>query len=99
MGLIYTTEEREYAAYDGRCEKRQKTLYIATMNFVKYFMELGDTQTTAESKVSQVSTESASYLYAYVLGNKDPLIASINNSTLSFMDDEAKSKLIGDLSI
>lgn len=99
MGVIYTTDERAYAAYDERCEQRKKTLYIATMNFVDYFVSLGDEVVTAQSKVAQLSTEVNPTIYGYVLGNTQPLIDAINASTLSHMDDDAKNKLIGDLTI
>lgn len=99
MSIIYSTSEREYAAYDERCEQRKKTLYIATMNFVDYFMSLGDDKPTAQSKVAQVSTEVNSTLYGYVLGNTQPLIDAINASTLPYMDAAAKAKLTGDLTL
>lgn len=98
MGVIYTTDEREYAAYDERCELRKKTLYVATMNFVNYFVSLGDDLSTAQSKVAQVSTEVNPTIFGYVLGNVQPLIDAINASTLPFMDAAAKAKLTGDLS-
>lgn len=98
MSIIFTSNEREYSDYSQRCDFRQKTIYIATMNFVDYFIELGDDKPTAESKVSQLSTEVATFLYAFVLGNKNPLIDYINSSTLPFMDADAKNKIISDLS-
>lgn len=84
-------------AYNLRSSSREQVLFTATMNFVQYFIDLGDDKPTSESKVSQLSTEVAAYLYAYVLGNKQPLIDGINNSTLPFMDAAAKQKLITDL--
>lgn len=86
-----------YSSYESRCYARNKILSVATMNFVQYFVDSGDDKPTAESKVSQISTEVAAYLYAYVLGNKQPLIDGINNSALPFMDAAAKAKLVGDL--
>jgi hypothetical protein len=83
--------------YSYRCDTRQLTLLTATMNFVQYFIDLGDDQATANAKVSELSTEVAVYLYAYVLGNKQPLIDGVNNSTLPFMDQTAKDSLINDL--
>lgn len=94
MKSLLTTEDDTVNLYCGRCDLRQLQLLTATMNFVEYFINLGDDQPTAESKVSQVSTECASFLYAYVLGNKAPLLESINNSTLPFMDAPAKQFLI-----
>jgi hypothetical protein len=69
----------------------------ATMNFVLYFTELGDSKEIAESKVTQLSTECSSYLYAFVLGNTNALIDCINSSSLLFMDDLAKQKITSDL--
>ena len=83
--------------YAERNARRQQTLEEATMNFVAYFMGLGDTKAVAESKVAAVSTEVAAYLYPYILGNTQPLIDSINASALSHMDAAAKAKLTGDL--
>lgn len=95
--MIVPIDRQDIPAYAERCNTRQDTLIIATMNFVQYFIGLGDDKPTAESKVSQLSTEVASYLYAYVLGNKQPLIDGITNSNLPFMDAAAKQKLISDL--
>ena len=95
----WTSSERSYAAYDARCENRKKTLYIATMEFVAYFMGLGDDQATAEDKVGQVSDEVSAQLFPYVLGRTQPLLDAIQASTLPFMDQAAKDKLIGDLTI
>jgi hypothetical protein len=80
MGL---TNDKTYSAYQLRTAKREKQLFIATMEFVAYFMSLGDDHT----------------LYAYVLGRTQPLIDAINASTLPFMDAAAKAKLTGDLTI
>lgn len=95
--MIVPIDRQDIPAYADRCSKRQDQLIIATMNFVQYFIGLGDDQSTAETKVSQLSTEVAAYLYAYVLGNKTPLINGINNSSLSFMDQAAKDYLINQL--
>lgn len=83
--------------YISRCYNREFTLNSATMNFIDYFINLGDDKNTAETKVTDLSTEVAAYLYAYVLGNKIPLINAINNSTLPFMDVDAKTFLINEL--
>lgn len=85
--------------YELRSEERERILMLATMNFVAYFIGLGDDQATAENKVSQISTEVAALLYIYTLGNTQPLIDLINASTLPFMDAAAKAKLTGDLII
>ena len=95
--MIVPIDRPDIPAYADRCSKRQDVLIEATMNFVKYFVDLGDDQGTAETKVSELSTEVASYLYAYVLGNKQPLLNGINNSSLPFMDAAAKQKLTTDL--
>jgi hypothetical protein len=96
--MIVPIDRQDIPAYADRCSKRQDQLMIATMNFVEYFVKLGDDQSTAEAKVTEVSTEVAAYLYAYVLGNKAPLINSIHTSSLPFMDEAAKDSLINDLS-
>lgn len=92
------SDNDEVVFYGARCDLRETKIMTATMSFVNYFIGLGDDKELAESKVTQVSTEVASYLYAYVLGNKIPLIDGINNSTLPFMDANAKAELISYLS-
>lgn len=86
-------------SYAERNAMRQTKMNEATMAFVQYFVDLGDDLPTAESKVAQLSTEVAAYLYPYVLGNTQPLIDGINASTLPHMDQAAKDKIIGDLTI
>lgn len=83
--------------YTERNAKRSRTLEEATMEFVKFFMGKGDDLATAQGKVAQVSTEVAAFLYPFILGNTQPLIDGIQASTLPHMDQEAKDKLIGDL--
>jgi hypothetical protein len=63
------------------------------------FMAKGDEKSVAEQKVSDISTEISAFLYVYTLGNKQPLINSINGSVLPFMDAEAKAALIGFLTV
>lgn len=77
---------------------RQNTLDESTMAFVKYWMDLGDDQATAESKVGQLSTECAALIYPYVMGNISALIDAINASSLPFMDQAAKDFIIDKLS-
>jgi len=84
--------------YHERNLERQTQMETATTNFISFFVESGDDLATAQQKVSDVSTESANWLFPYVLGNKQPLIDSINNSTLIFMDETAKLFLINELS-
>lgn len=91
--MPYIIEDFTANSYSLRCTRREATLMEATMNFVQYFMDLGDDKGTADAKVAEVSTEVAAYLYAYVLGNKGPLINGINNSSLPFMDQAAKDYL------
>jgi hypothetical protein len=57
-------------------------------------MGLGDDQTTAESKVNDISSETAPFLYVYTLGNSTPLFDAINSSVLAHMDAPAKTELI-----
>ena len=90
---------RAYGAYKIRNEAREEQLVKATMEFVVYFIELGDDHATANGKVAQLSTEVAALLYVYTLGNTQPLLDAIQASTLPHMDQAAKDKLIGDLTI
>lgn len=109
MARLWKKSQVTTASYYQRCDDREITLMTATMNFVGYFILLdnsGDNdptkKTNAEIKVAQVSTEVAPYLYAYRLGNKQPLIDAINNidiAVMPFMNASAKSKLTTDLSI
>lgn len=95
--MSYFIEDQVTNAYNARCIGRQTQLMQATMDFIEYFVNLGDDRATAESKVTQLSTETATYLYAYVLGNKQPLIDEINASSLPFMDAAAKQELVSHL--
>ena len=99
MGKVFKKGETYIAKYDMRTSEREKTLMKATMNFVAYFMGLGDAQIDAEIKVSNVSTDVAPYLYAYTLGNKVPLINAIQNCNLAFMNQDAKDYLINALTV
>jgi len=96
--MIYPIDRQDIPAYAERCTQRQNKLIEVTMNFVKYFMELGDDRVASETKVSEVSTEVAPYLYAYVFGNKTPLLDTINLCKLPFMDVTTKEFLIEQLS-
>lgn len=90
-------EDEELQSYINRNKNRENRLNTSTVNFINYFVNLGDDITTARNKVSELSNETAQYIYVYILGNTTPLINCINNSTLPFMDDDAKAKLVGDL--
>ena len=81
--------------YEERNLIRQKTLNEATMQFVAYFIGLGDDLQTAENKVSQLSNEVASFIYPFILGNTQRLKDEINASSLPFMDQGAKDAIIG----
>lgn len=85
------------SSYSDRNLLRQQLIEESTMNFIQYFIDLGDDRATANLKVSELSTEVAQYIYIYILGNTQPLINSINSSSLSFMDSNAKLKIVGDL--
>jgi len=85
------TGDKTYVLYMNRVREREFTLGKATMDFVGYFMGLGDDQATAEQKVTDLSTEVAALLYVYTLGNTQPLIDGINASALPFMDAAAKA--------
>jgi hypothetical protein len=84
--------------YHERNLARQMKQEEATTEFINYFIEMGDDLPTAQDKVSQVSSESALWLYPYILGNTQPLIDSINASALVFMDENAKTFIIEKLS-
>jgi hypothetical protein len=90
--------EKLTQTYHERNLQRQQELETATTNLIKFFVDSGDDLLTAKQKVSDVSSGSAQWLFPYVLGNKQPLIQSINDSTLPFMDSTAKTFLINELS-
>ena len=81
----------------NRMRQREWTLGQSTMNFIGYFMSLGDTQEVAEGKVTELSTDIAALLYVYALGNTQPLIDAINASALPFMDAAAKAFIVNQL--
>lgn len=85
--------------YHERNQKREQIIEEATMDFVAYFMGLGDDLATAQQKVSDVSSEVALWLYPFVLGNRQPLYDAIQASTLPFMDQAAKDFLLAALQI
>jgi len=87
----------ETKAYVGRSEGRNELIHKGTLQFVGYFMSLGDIQEDAEAKVTEVSTEVSQHLFVYILGNKTPLINAINASSLTYMDAAAKAYLISTL--
>jgi hypothetical protein len=91
------TGDKNYVLYMDRVRNREFTLGKATMDMVAYFIGLGDDQATAEDKVGQISDDVAAHLYQYTLGRIQPLLNGIQASTLPFMDQAAKDKLIGDL--
>jgi len=90
MGLTITYQERNMM--------RQNRLDESTMAFVAYFMGLGDDQIIAEGKITELSTECAAFIFAYVMGNISALINAINSSSLPFMDQAAKDFIINQLS-
>jgi hypothetical protein len=96
--MIPYNEDEHIESYIQRNKIRETKLFQATIDFVGYFVDLGDDLLTAQNKVSQLSGEVSQYIYVYVLGNTKPLIDAINDSTLPFMDEAAKLKLVGDLS-
>lgn len=83
--------------YISRTKQREFILMTATIKLVNYFISLGDSQIVAEEKVTTLSTEISPYLYVYTLGNNNPLFNAINASTLNFMNEAAKVKIINDL--
>lgn len=100
MGKEFNRGEGYVAKYNMRTDQREKTLMKATMNFVGYFIALGNTELEAQTKVSQVSTHVAKYLYVYTLGNVSPLVNEIQNIDeieMPFMNQAAKDYLINGL--
>jgi len=95
--IIVPTEN--VADYISRNNFREVKLCIATMSQIQYFVDNGDDRATAKSKVSQISSEVALWIYPYVLGNMSPLLNAINNSKLEFMDANAKTFLINNLTV
>ena len=85
--------------YEQRNARRMTTLNLATVEFIKYFILLGVSIPTAEEQVAELSTEVSLYLFPFVLGNTQPLLDSIQASTLSFMNQEAKDALISYLTV
>jgi len=106
---LWKKEQLVTAKYDKRCDDREVKLMEATMGFVAYFISLdasADTDlvklTNVNAKVTQVSTAVAHLLYAYRLGNTQPLIDSISlidEVTYPYMDAAAKAFLINELTI
>jgi len=102
MAKIFTKRESYIAKYDFRTSSREKTLMKATMDFIAYFMSLGDTKEEAETKVGEVSGIVSAYLYVYTLGNVSPLLNAINSideNTMPFMNQAAKDNLISGLTV
>jgi hypothetical protein len=97
--MSYLFEDFDTAMYNARCIAREATLKEATIKFIRYFVGLGDTPEIAQEKVSKISSETALYLYPYVLGNVHDLLNAINNSSLEFMDEAAKQELTGYLTV
>jgi hypothetical protein len=92
-------ENENIMSYRQRNKLREDRLFQATVNFIDYFVNLGDDISIAQDKVSQLSTEVSQYTYIYILGNTRPLITAINDSVLPFMDGDAKNKITNDLLI
>jgi hypothetical protein len=103
---LWEQDQIVVAEYSKRCDEREITLMNGTMNFVVYFIMLDNSndedevkKLNAEIKVAQLSTEIAPFLYAYRLGNTQPLINGIQNSNLEYMDQSAKDYLINYLTL
>jgi hypothetical protein len=84
--------------YEERNLSRQTQLNEATVSFEQYFINLGDDLATAKSKISQLSSEIAQFIYPYILGNM-ALITEINASELAFMDADAKAFITNALTL
>lgn len=97
MKIMWKKGEEEFARYAKRNAKREKKIIISTVNLVSYFMTLGDTSEEANLKVSSLSNEVKSNISIFILGNTQPLIDAIQNSTLEHMTTEAKDFIISQL--
>jgi hypothetical protein len=98
----FKESEKYVSAYISRSDYRQRVLMKATMDFVAYFIALGDDQATAEDKVGQVSDAVNQWLFPYVLGRTQNLIDAINaidGVAMPFMDTAAKDFLTQKLTI
>ena len=84
-----------------RDQSRWMRLNHATGTLKQHFVDGGDSQAQAKSKVRQLSTEVSEMggepIMNYILGNKQPLKNKINNSALSFMDTAAKLVIVNKL--
>jgi hypothetical protein len=84
--------------YEMRNEIRQMKLNSATMNQIEWFIiNQGIDPETARNQMRELSSEVATWLYPYVMGNTSPLINAIEISELSFMSQEAKEYLVNNL--
>ncbi|GEM_PF-4935191 len=88
------TDTPQVNQYSLRNKQRQYNVEQATVSMVNWFISKGSTTEQAYVKVQQLSNEVAINLYIYVLGNTQPLIDSVNNSLLYFMDAETKEYLV-----
>lgn len=94
---LFKSSDEVYIDYKKRTDAREWTLLKATSNFKEFFISLGDFEDVAKDKVTQISSEVAPMLYAYVLGNRQPLIDKIDSSELVFMTQDAKNYLTSQL--
>ena len=84
------------------------TLANATMNMVGYFINLGKTYSEAQLQVDQISFVmfgNDSFVFGYIMGSvtcRSAFFDKINNIdevTYPFMDSDAKSFLINELTV
>lgn len=99
MNRNFLQSEKHIAKYYKEISLREKVLVDARISFVLYFIGLGDDQSTAEDKVSQISDEVSGLLHSYVMGDTQPLIDGVNASSISHMDSAAKTELVGYLTL
>jgi hypothetical protein len=80
--------------YNQRNVARQQKLEEATQSFLQYLIDEGSTEIIAKRQINSLSNELSSYLFIYILGNKQPLINGVESSRQEFMDDGAKNYAI-----
>jgi len=80
--------------YNQRNLSRQQQLEEATQSFLEYLIDEGSSEIIAKRQINSLSNELSSYLFIYILGNKQPLINGVESSRQEFMDEGAKNYAI-----
>ncbi len=95
------TRNEEATDYDIRNKSRWVALSDGTMTLKQHFVDLGDDETTALTKVTQVSravsTSKPEAKIDYIMGDTQPLkdeIQSVDEVTYPWFDQAAKDAII-----